>query len=450
MKAVKHLAIVMCAGALFACNKDEATEGGKGAVVSGDPCEVTLTIANNGGTRTGFTGDDVAGTDYENAVKTLEFYVFDSSGDPDVEVGRVDESTPGNGYKKFTTSTNQKSHKITMAGGTGKKIVAVINMNLGDLGSTDNTYEDLKEKLAKGVYYADGTNGYNAREENRSGGFEMTGEKEFSIAAGSINNSVTINVSRLSSRINAPVFSTSVAGFVDFDDEDLEVIWKDDVADVEGKELTYVNEGYVVINGRAKSDAFFIGNTAGNDRLTKEKTIDAVTYEVPDWAIWNGALAIKPVCRSTFDGDGFYTSTYSGKGAAADWFLNGSTTGEHRVYVYENKPSTITVNQVSGYDPGETYALIVKGTIVVDGDVDNDNDLNATRYWRVDLTRADDYHVFRNASYAITVNKITTPGYGTPKEAEEDNKVIPGTGETAADVIINVSNWRENVYNTEM
>lgn len=450
MKLFKPLAIALCATTLFACSKDDVVKGDE--VISGDPCEVNLIISSDNKTR-GISDNFVDGTDLENVIKVLEFYVFDSSGNPDVEVGRIDDSTPGKGYKKITTTSNEKVHKIVMSGGTNKKIVAVINMELGEL--TTNNYDALKAQLAKGAFTANSTDGYNARTENRTLGFEMTGEKQFSITAGSINNNVSINVSRLASRINAPSFDNSTPGFVNLDEEDLEVIWEDKLSDVTGKNLTYVNEGYVVVNGRSKTDAFFRGNADGDDRKNKVETVNGVQYVVPDWNTWSGAgkTNLTSTFTTTGDGTGDYTSTYSGKGIAADWFLNGNTSdNEHRVYVYENKPATITVPSlgITGYDPATTYALIVKGTLVVDGDNLNTNQLNRTRYWRIDLTRDDDYHVYRNASYAITVNKVSTPGYGSPEEAEKLNPVIPPKNQTSTDVKIVVSGWRLNNYNTGM
>jgi len=448
MKVFKHLAIiVMCAVTLFACSKDEVKDDDG---VPGDPCEVNLIISSPNETR-GITDDFVDGTDLENAVKVIEFYVFDSNGNPDVEVGRVDDTTPGKGYKKIATSTNEKIHKITMAGGNNKKIVAVVNMELGEL--TTNTYAGLKSQMAKWVFTANATDGYNARTENRPLGFEMTGEKQFSIVAGTINNSVTVNVSRLASRINAPTFNTADPNFVNLEADDLEEIWEAKATEVTGKNLTYVNEGYTVVNGRNKSDVFFIGNADGDDRKTKVETVDGKPYIVPDWNTWSatGKTNIASTFTPTADNTGTYTSTYSGKGQAADWFLNGnSSDNEHRVYVYENKPSIITASNVTGYDPAETYALIVKGTIVVDGDNANTNQLNRTRYWRIDLTREDDYHVYRNASYAITINKVSTPGYGSPEEAEKKNPVIPPKNQTSTDVKIVVSGWRLNDYKTGM
>lgn len=440
MKTIKSIAIILCAAALMACNNNDAADVNGGDVVAGEPCEVNLLISSVA-TR-GITDQTVDGTNLESAVKVLEFYVFDSNGNPDVEVGRVNETTPGKGYVKVTTTTNEKIHKIVMAGGDNKKIAAVINMNLGEL--TTNTYAGLKAELAKWAYTATGSN-HNARVEDRTNGFEMTGEKVFSIAAGSINNTVTVNVERLSSRINAPILKTTDAGFINLDADDFEEIWADKADQLNGKTISYKDGGFVVINGRAKSDAFFIGNAEGDYRKTKTMVVDSKTYIVPDWDIWSGTG--KDVLRSAFDGSGFYTNTYSGKGAAADWFLSGvEADGEHRVYVFENKPALKTVGLITGYDPASTYALILKGTF----EIAEDATLNRTRYWRVDLTRDDDYHVYRNNSYKITVNKVSTPGYGTPEEAENENPIIPGKDQTSADVKIVVSPWTLNNYSTEM
>ncbi len=442
MKTMKQLTIVMCAMAMFACAKEGPKNGTKQA---GEPCDVYLTI--NTVSSRGITDNFEDGTNDENKVTMLEFYVFDeATGAPDTETN----ATAGQeGYVKINTSANALTHKIKMTGGD-KIIVAVINMDLGV--PATNTYAGLKAAMAKWVYYCNTTDGYNARTENRTLGFEMTGEKAFSIESGSVNNSISVDVARTSSRINAPAFNTTAADFINLLPEHFDEIWGADVANIQGKSIEFVNEGYVVINGRSNSSAFFTGNTDCNDREITTTVVAGITYNKPNWPLWSADSKITR--NSAFDANGFYTNTYSGKGTADDWFLDGSIDGEHRVYVFENKPATKTQivggSTITGYDPASTYALIVKGTFVIDGDDTDANGLNRTRYWRVNLTRDDDYHVFRNASYAITINKISTPGEGTPKDAEEGDPIIPGKDETTLDVTINVNKWRLNEYNTDM
>ncbi len=114
------------------------------------------------------------------------------------------------------------------------------------------------------------------------------------------------------------------------------------------------------------------------------------------------------------------------------------------MYVYENKPEKTIINGTPGYDLLSVYALIIEGVVSAEG-VEP-----ATRYWRVGLTRDDVYHIMRNCVYKVTIDRITTPGYGIPEEAEKEPGVVPDPDDTVADFVIKVDQWNINEYTSEM
>lgn len=438
MKATKSiLSLMLCGGLFFACDNNEEVPGVETPV--GDPAQVTLTIVNSGPSTYALTGGEENGTTDENKVSQIEVYVFDDAGAIDTKVNDLtpdDGIDNGNGYFTVTVPSTTTTYKYTiiMSAGNDKKMVAVANMNLGAVAS----YNALKAKLNEAEFTASAGAGYNSRT-IPSTGFEMSGEIEADIATGSAN-SVRIPVSRLASKINAPVF-TSVAGVntaVDLTAEEVEELWG---VGAVVPNITFKGLGYALANGISKSSVLFTGRADGDDT-------DPTNSPWGDWS-WTGK---DPYLNSAFNGSGKYTSVYSGQSVAGDWFLatDGSATGENCVYAYENKAHKITVSGQTGFDPEEVYAFIIKGEFVVDGDDANANGLNQTRYWRVDLVRDNNYHILRNNSYHVYLKTITSIGWPTEQEAEEEPDIIVDQTESAAVVEVVVNKWRVNQYETEM
>ncbi|MCD8176774.1 MAG: hypothetical protein LUE98_04850 [Tannerellaceae bacterium] len=82
--------------------------------------------------------------------------------------------------------------------------------------------------------------------------------------------------------------------------------------------------------------------------------------------------------------------------------------------------------------------MIIKGTLTYD------NQTTKTRYWRLNLAADYGYKLFRNVEYTVILSKITTKGYNTPEEAEEDEdggEVIPKDGASVM-ATININDWR--------
>jgi hypothetical protein len=430
MKTTKFITgLILCGSIFAACSSDD--DQGKG-MQSGDPAKVTISIANPMATYA-LTGTEEDGTQAENTVSVIEIYAFDDQGVADTKVGN-------NGYfsAKIPAGTTATTFRYTviMSSGNKKKLVAAVNMNLGAL-ATGQTYANLKDKLSNAEFKAPGATGNNARIVPTNG-FEMSGEIEADIVSGTVN-SVRIPVSRLVSKINAPKFKSigNVKTTVSLTDKEKEMLWG---TGANAYTITFKELGYAVINGINKSNILFSGRLADNDDTNPKGNKPWV-----DWK-WDG----KSYLNSSFDPSGNYTNTYSGQSNSGGWFLTvgGAPSTDDCVYVYENKPKTVSVNNQNGFDPKSVCAFILKGELVVNGDTNNANGLNKIHYWRVDLVRSDNSHILRNNSYHVYIKTITSTGFPTEKEAEEDPDIVPDADDTSAQVEIVVNRWRVNQSET--
>lgn len=404
---------------LVGCNKNDSLQT---PYVSATSEEVNISLLTQAPTKA-----TEAGSAEESKVTSLEFYVFDSAGALDTEVGRVDATTPGNGYLKIT-ATNSFNHKLRVSSGTDKLFLVVANADLGAPASTD-TYAIIKAKLASAAFTATaGSTDHNSRTVPTSG-FVISGTAKASVVAGKGDNKVYITIARLVSKINTPTIADDVA--VSLTQEQINEVWGAGTTVDPATVKSFAFKGYAVINGVDKSNISFVGNASG-------------VYSAPSTTIWDlWSNTGKAHLNSAFDASGDYTNNYSGKTGSV-WFLDG-TTGNNadRVFVYENKPSDITVNSVVGYDPTTVYAYIIEGELTA-------NSVTEKRYWRVDLIKDDIYHIVRNSVYKVSISKISTPGYKTPEDAEKLPGIVPGVDQTAADFVISVANWDIKTYETEM
>ncbi|MDR2815323.1 MAG: fimbria major subunit [Proteiniphilum sp.] len=429
MKTTKLIAgLILCGGIFSACNNEDGPEP---KIATGEPAALTISIATP--TTYALTGAEEAGVGNENLVTKVELYVFDDAGEPDPKVG-------GDGYFTADIATGVTTYKWTVVvTGGDKKIVAVVNSDLGAL-PTGDTYDDLIAKLSAAEFKASGAD-YNSRTIPATG-FEMSGKAESTVVPGvpSSANSVQIRVSRLVSKINAPVF-TDVAGVntaVDLTTEEIEELWGEGTT-VTLPDVSFKGLGYALANGIKKSTVIFVGRADGDD----------TTPSTRPWTAWTWPVG-KEYLNSTFAADGSYTNNYSGQGSGTDWILNGTVDGQKHVYAYENKPKTITVNGQTGFAPKNVYAFVVKGEFIVDGDEANANGENQIRYWRVDLVRNNNYHILRNNSYHVYLKTITSIGYATPQEAEETPDIIPEETDSSAEIQVIVNPWRVNQYEGEV
>jgi hypothetical protein len=428
MKTTKFITGLFLCGSIFAaCDSDD--DHGEGTLID-NPTKVTISITNPSNPNTyAPTGVEV-GSPAENKVSSIEIYVFNPDGSIDTKTG-VTGTNPGNGYFTATDLSTDATLKFTviMNSGGDKKLVAVANMGLGALDPGED-YDDLKAKLSTGAFKAS-ANEHNSRT-IPANGFEMSGEIVADIA--SAVNSVSIPISRLVSKINAPKFTdtNNVNTAVALTQNQKEELWGTGAVI---PDVTFRPIGYALVNGITKSSVLFNGRLADND--------DTSPRSKP-WGDWT--WTDKSYLNSSFTSKGKYTNTYSGPSDSDDWFLahDGSAEGEDCVYVYENKPKTITVNTQTGFDPLNVYAFVIKGELVVEGD----NSKNKVRYWRVDLVRNDAYHILRNNSYYVYIKTIVTIGFETEEEAEKDPDII--TDETSAEIQLVVNEWRTNQTETDM
>lgn len=413
----------ICSLLLFAgCNNDQAD----GRKIYDGVADVKISLINRQLPTTKAPAGKEDGTDDENRITSLEFYVFDATGNTlDPEVGRVDAATPGHGYLRLTTS--DLTNTIRVSAGTGKKFVVAANMNLGAPTAANDTYDKLIAMLSTGEFKATaGANDHNART-IPAAGLEMSGAGTADVIAESPDNLIYVTITRLVSKINTPTIASDVPVQL-ADQQQIDKVWGANSGVTPASEVTFTFKGYAVINAVAKSTVLFSGNAAGN-------------YIDPANTPWNTWTA-KPFLHSTFDATGAYTNNYSGM-QGTSWFLDGTTDGTKCVYLYESKPTATVLNGIEGYDPETVCAYIIKGTLSTAGQND------ATRYWRVDLTQTDSFHIMRNCVYKVTVDQITTPGFGTPQEAEEQ-PIVPAPGQTFADFVVSVAQWDINAYTTHM
>ncbi len=413
MKKILTLALIVAMAALSGCQKDNKTKTPE----TGNDAEVQLILGNS--TMTKAPSGEEEGSAAENAIKVLEFYVFDQNGNPDTKVGQsAMGASDGNGYIRIADPDDSK-YTIVVNSGQNKKFVAAANMELGALGATEK-YSDLKLRMAARTFTRT-----NSRESYGTNGFEMIGESVATVTDG-VKNSVGIGVARLTSKLAQPTFNNLT---ITISQEDIENVWGDGTT-VTAADITFDFKGYVAINGISNSDASFIA--AANE----------LTIPWADWRISFGGV-VKTYINSEFLADGFYSSNYSGNGFS-DWFLT-KDSGEP-VYFYENKPAEKEHNGSIGWDPLSVYAVMIKADLVVDASKGE----TKTRYWRVNMTHDDDYHILRNCVYKVNIKEIKTAGFGTPKEAETDDPIIPGKGDASVDVQITPAAWRINFYETQM
>lgn len=398
MIKLKNKAIysLFAASAIFAActsDKDDVTT----SVISGEAATMEISIATASGLSRAISGTE-DGSDLESLVSSFEVYLFNTD-------GSVQD------YKLVDDGTK----KATLSGVSGGSYtVAVVTNSVSAIGSVSQSA--LYGRLGQHEFFANST--YNATS-LPSTGPEMSGEATL-LSAVEGTNPVTVSVKRLVSKFNAPYVATTVLNPLAGDDAVAAILG--DGATVSNTAFTF--NGYALVNGLNKSDLF-------------------------SQSTWSNSG--KDYLNSTFF-DGAYTHNYSGNGNGT-WFINDNTP----VYVYENRPTEVlgTTGIAIGYEPESVYAFIIEGTIhsSVTGQ-------SATRYWRVNLvkstgttadnTTVDDYKVYRNGLYKVTINNINTVGYETPEEAENQEELVPVDGAVNVEVTVEVSPWDVYESNTDM
>lgn len=428
--------------ALVGCNKEEGVQSKTPEF--GDATSVQFTL--RAPKTRAQTGETETGSAAENKVSSLEFYVFDSTGDIlDPKVGNE-----GLGYMLLEPEegeTLELTQTIQVSSGNNKKIIVVANMGLG-VPAEDDTYEDIIAKINSNKYDRSGS----ARVIPETG-FEMSGVAKFSAVAESAENKASVEIGRLVGKIMAPTFD-EFNGVV-LTQEQINAVWGV-ITDPETGAETPKYEAtanlaflpgakYVVINGIEQSTVRFVGSVLGSDGLSHNyKDVENVP-----WSTWETVTGRGSNLTSTFvaegeENAGQYASVYSG--AYGDgFFLDGNATNNaDRVYVFENKPREVSTPAITGYDATSAYALIIEGQLQINGGD------TKTRYWRVNFTKDEAYHSMRNVVYRTNINKISTPGYATPEEAEKSVPILPPMGDTFVDFTVSIADWDVSEISGEM
>lgn len=413
MKIFKLLAVAFLGLSIVACSSD-SDDSSRENPANGEKTYVTLKLTTGGITRA-FNGEENPVGD-EGKITNFEVFIFNSDGTIDTTVG---ESTlgaaDGNGY--LTKTPSETTFTTLISSGTDKQFIVTANTAIGAVANL----AALDAKLSALQFAGNASTPYNTKT-IPANGFEMAGYTKQTVA-NLQTATITVAISRLVSKVYAPKFSTTLP-VGPFTDEELNQVWEGAGLDGATTNVSFAFTGYATCNGRDKSSVLFNGNA---DRLDTKGT-QGVSIFMPNWDTWSntGKATLKPA----FDTNGDFEHNYSGL-EGASWILTAA--GVPHVYMYENKPDPHTTPGM--FDPETAYCYIIEGKLSTAGQND------ATRYWRVEIVDEYNNHVLRNCTYSVTVNKINTPGYGTPEDAWKRPPIVDGE-KTAAEITVVVNKWR--------
>lgn len=409
MKTFKLSAIALMGLGLAACQKEET---GK-TIVSGDPVEVSVTLQGSSSILSRANGNPIPGTDAENAIKVVEFFVYNEDGSKDTTYPYFSPTSP-------TTGT----HTFLVSAGTNKKFLAAINQSLGEA-AVEDTYDEMVEVLANKMLFTASDN-YSQTAIEATVGYGMAGEGVQTVVAGQTNK-LSITVSRVLSRVRSPKVNGGGSGLEggavfpaanvtpEVLDEYLTEIFGDDYKNLGApvQDLKWAFTGYVLINGIDRSYAFDNKNT------------------------WDPAGRQYFKTQYVTGSDGKTLESVYGGATGGDLFHAAGNTDE--IFVYENSPGLAQSGGSGGtvFKQDEVTAFLIKGAFSA---TNINSGTPVTRYWRVNLIKDDIWKIFRNCVYEITMNTINTPGFETPKEAEEDGPIVH-PNESSISIDLNIAPW---------
>ena len=423
MKNTKIFAAALIAALGFtACAKDGGEKIDNGANGVGS---VTITVGKATETRAeGSSTTTEPSTGVENEVNMIEFFSFDA-GAP---------TTTGAYFRKNTNTIAGATTFLVTAGDIS--FLAVVN---GSLFADKDAYDaylggknlaDIKKLVADLAL----TSATSQTAPVTGTGFVMAAEATaVTVTAGETNN-LSMGLNRVLSKVMAPALKAGTGGSVESslmaDAQAMQTLFG---VDIDGsdtvEEIEWVYDGYVVINGIKNSYNFrYTGWTGWT-----------APFKTPDVAAsWNKATY---VAGTTPEGSTIAT-VYAGNGSTEDTndkFIAASNTAP--VFVYENRPTRAqaTPGSATVFAQDEVTAFLIKGHFVAK--VNNTaGTVSPTRYWRVNLLKADAWDVYRNSVYRLFMDEVKTIGWGTPKEAEEDGPIVdPAESSISIDLVIN--NW---------
>jgi hypothetical protein len=429
MKRISKLLMLLCATGLAAACSNEgnepvsATQPGAGMV--------NIKIVQNAATR----GVTQPGTTNENALSSLEFYVFNNDGTPDDTCAYV-RLQPGATYQ------------FKVAVGNGKKVLAVANANMGNIGGN---FTAVEQHLNQYVYDTTNSQGQDVAATNPSPvAMDMSGISEgWNAVAGQTAN-VQIHLARFAAKIAAPDVSGVSVDLTGLLQEDIDSIFHIDGTSagvVPGSTYTFTYGGYALINGVQKSDLYDDDAfSTWQDATYYDDTTSPITtlYTNPQWDQTKGSATYGSFLAFPYSGSAVSGSTDYNK----DCWL--TATKAPYIYVYENKPiQRLDASGHPGFVSGTVYAFIMKGDLSVT--TSTGSVLKATRYWRQNFYLTDLYNIQRNTVYSMTIKKIVTGGYPTPGQAAGlPSDVLPKPSEAAANFTIDVADWDVKAEDTQM
>ena len=403
MKIKNLLAVSMAAFVLLSCN--DSDNGLSEPAVQGKKAAITVNIKGNADTRA--LSGEVTGSTDENAIKSLEFFVFNADGS----------------YQKYfkpeaLASNNQYTFLVDAGNLT---ILTAVNQNLGEPSPAPSLLADFKKSSLYKDLVLDGSN--SRADISTSTGFAMAAEGTINVVEGE-TNTLNLTVRRLLSKIEAPKVDPSSQ--ITAPKADLLEILGLGTSGTVPEDLKWTLDGYMVINGINQSRAFEYN-------------------DLENWVRFETASNFK----TTFSINGETVETvYSTKNDDADETKNGflPVTYEKPVYVYENVPTILQGGNGSAatvFDKDEVVAFIIQGTFSGTGVS------GVTRYWRVNLLKDDAWKIYRNSIYRVTMKDIKTVGWATPKDAEEEGPVV-SPEESSISINIEVAKWDVRTQNVDL
>lgn len=403
MKIKNLLAVSMAAFVLLSCN--DSDNGLSEPAVQGKKATITVNIKGNADTRA--LSGEVSGSTDENAIKSLEFFVFNADGS----------------YQKYfkpeaLASNNQYTFLVDAGNLT---ILTAVNQNLGEPSPAPSLLADFKKSSLYKDLVLDGSN--SRADISTSTGFAMAAEGTINVVEGE-TNTLNLTVRRLLSKIEAPKVDPSSQ--ITAPKADLLEILGLGTSGTVPEDLKWTFDGYMVINGINQSRAFEYN-------------------DLENWVRFETASNFK----TTFSINGETVETvYSTKNDDADETKNGflPVTYEKPVYVYENVSTILQGGNGSAatvFDKDEVVAFIIQGTFSGTGVS------GVTRYWRVNLLKDDAWKIYRNSIYRVTMKDIKTVGWATPKDAEEEGPVV-SPEESSISINIEVAKWDVRTQNVDL
>ena len=392
MKLRNLLAVSATAFTLLSCNdSDNHPTPGKGELTP-----ITVNIKGNADTRA-LTGEETGATN-ENNINSLEFFVFNSDGSFQKY------------YKPASVASDNQYTFLVNAGSL--TILTAANQNLGEPSPAPVSLADFKKSSSYKELSLDGTN--SRSDISTSLGFAMAAEGTAHVVEGETNK-LNLSIRRLLSKVESP--KVAPTNEIKIPDTELLKILGLGTSEAVPNDLKWTFKGYMVINGINQSLAFEYENLTNWERFATASNFK--TTFSPDGATVETVYSVKSDDNSETS-NGFLPAGY-----------------DKPVYVYENIPTMLQGGNgqaATVFDKDEVVAFIIKGTFSGTGVSD------ATRYWRVNLLKDDAWKIFRNSIYRITMQDITTVGWGTPKEAEEEGPVIDPS-ESSITIDIEVAKW---------